>query len=456
MLVGACSSSSPCVYYQANSVANIQPAEGLDTSFGGSGQVVSGFGQKTNNRKLFVLGDGAILAAGLAANSVTLAKYRFDGTLADDWGNGGKKIIALDFDPQDLAFQADGRLIVGGIDHAGQNASMVAVRMALDGSIDPTFGNTGKIVVGFGPNTSFRFNAIAVQNNDTFTMIGTASRTYLIDLIVQPITVPISATTELAFYRGLGNGSPDPNFGTDGRVYRTGVEAATLLSTINTALQTDDGSLYLAGDSYDLDGQQLSVVRLQPNGNVDASWGTLDRARAAFGVGHSEALSLAKDESGRIVVSGRVLEKARYDGVLARFTPRGALDPSFGDGGKIRAHDPADFDLSLESVTLTPENKMIVAGFRRGPVEFPSIATRACLALTAHADHTFFAVSRYLPNGLIDAGFGESGRMSLDFGGLFAIAHTILIYPALPANDAGRILVGGEADGSFGLARLLP
>src|SRR6185369_10994892 len=73
-----------------------------------------------------------------------LARYNTDGTLDATFGTGG--IVRIDVsnqydDMRALALQADGKLVL-----AGTNLSdFVLARVGTDGTLDPTFGNGGRV-----------------------------------------------------------------------------------------------------------------------------------------------------------------------------------------------------------------------------------------------------------------------------------------------------------------------
>ena len=100
------------------------------------------------------------------------------------------------------------------------------------------------------------------------------------------------------------------------------------------------------------------------------------------------AYAVAIDHHDRIVVAGSTLA-AHPDIALARFTPSGRLDPTFGQGGKVvtdlGANDYA-FDVAIQD-----DGGIVVVGERRA----------------AASDR--FVVQRYRPNGTLDAGFANAG-----------------------------------------------
>jgi uncharacterized delta-60 repeat protein len=141
-----------------------------------------------------------------------------------------------------------------------------------------------------------------------------------------------------------------------------------------------------------------------------------DGIQTAFPNG-AVAYAVAIDHHDRIVVAGSTLT-AHPDIALARFTPGGRLDQTFGQGGKVvtdlGANDYA-FDLAIQD-----DGGIVVVGERRA----------------AASDR--FVVQRYRPNGTLDPGFASAGTALTGFGRRFQGATAVAIAPG------GRIVVAGS------------
>src|SRR5256885_1938900 len=81
--------------------------------------------------------------------------------------------------------------------------------------------------------------------------------------------------------------------------------------------------------------QKFVLARYKRTGKLDRSFGGPGTVATPF-TDYDGALSIAIDSRGRIVAGGF----AKRDLALARYEPNGKLDPSFGDGGKVRANFP--------------------------------------------------------------------------------------------------------------------
>jgi uncharacterized delta-60 repeat protein len=158
-------------------------------------------------------------------------------------------------------------------------------------------------------------------------------------------------------------------------------------------------------------GSAFCVVRLRSNGALDTTFGSGGKRTIDFGTDDDTAFGAALQPDGKIVLVGGAGSRA----AIARLNPNGSLDTTFsGDGKRI-------FSWGLfsraQDVLVLPNGKLVLAGFS-GPE-------------TGNVQ-----VGRMNPNGAFDTTFGTGGKTPIDFGGDdFGLAA------ARQAN--GRILVAG-------------
>jgi uncharacterized delta-60 repeat protein len=150
-----------------------------------------------------------------------------------------------------------------------------------------------------------------------------------------------SGSNSLLVGRLDASGNFDPTFGHGGKVV---VQIATgphgFSGGWSVALQPD-GKILVGGDAFsDTDNGGFVVARLTPEGTFDSSFGEDGRASLKLGDTNlpvAQALSLQPD--GRIVVAGAAIftDSGRgFDEVMVgRLTASGTPDESFGDGGHV-------------------------------------------------------------------------------------------------------------------------
>jgi uncharacterized delta-60 repeat protein len=111
------------------------------------------------------------------------------------------------------------------------------------------------------------------------------------------------------------------------------------------------------------------------------------------------------------------------------------LDPNFGGNGKVTTGFGAETTSGALDVGIQADGRIVAAG--------------ASLPTSIQAR---FALTRYRPNGSLDAAFGGDGKVTTVFPGDFAEASSLAI-------QGGRIVAAGFAvtagTSGFALARYL-
>jgi uncharacterized delta-60 repeat protein len=192
---------------------------------------------------------------------------------------------------------------------------------------------------------------------------------------------------------------------------------------------------------------------VSPPGPLDHSFGGGDGVvTTAVGPRFSNetALAMVAQPDGRLVVGGVVGtgsgERTGGDFLVVRYLPDGRLDPVFGGDGIVTTDivpgPDEEFDQGDEvyALALQPDGKIVAAG-------------------TAQAADGFdaFAVVRYLPDGSLDAGFGDGGVVTTHVSteGPESVAHNQARAVALQP-DGRIVVVGAETHEGWAVARYLP
>jgi uncharacterized delta-60 repeat protein len=153
----------------------------LDTTFGGSGMVVTDFSPETGGDDtaygVAIQPDGKIVAAGAAGGDeeidpgdFALARYNPDGTLDGTFGTGGKVRLSIGAGDYivDVALQLDGKIVVVG----SSEDSFTVARFNSDGTVDAGFGNGGFVDTFFPPDGFAIPTAVAIQPNGRIVAAG--------------------------------------------------------------------------------------------------------------------------------------------------------------------------------------------------------------------------------------------------------------------------------------------
>nr|MBA3382698.1 hypothetical protein [Actinomycetota bacterium] len=154
---------------------------------------------------------------------------------------------------------------------------------------------------------------------------------------------------DFALARYNQNGVLDPTFDGDGKVT---IDFGGLEHAYALAIQSD-GKIVVAGESRDESGDyDFALARLNVDGSLDtqgldrymdAPFGAGGRVTTDFNGGEDEALSVAIEPSGKIVLAGLAEPNSSthdWDFGLARYNVDGGLDSSFGIGGKWSPASP--------------------------------------------------------------------------------------------------------------------
>jgi uncharacterized delta-60 repeat protein len=218
---------------------------------------------------------------------------------------------------------------------------------------------------------------------------------------------------------GSARGAPgdlDPAFGTNGKVV-TAFGAGIWGWPYDVAVQRD-GKVVAAGASGRVGHEHFTLVRYRRDGKLDPTFGARGRVTSPL-ARFDEVLELALQPDGKIVAVGTGADESRDYGIVARYGPRGALDPTFGSGGKVLAQ-PAERSF-LGGGALQPDGKIVVAG---------------AVGTSSRADLDF-VVGRYNADGSPDESFGSQGWTSTSFGDDDSVASSVVLQPD------GKILAAG-------------
>jgi uncharacterized delta-60 repeat protein len=182
-------------------VARYNTNGSLDNTFSFDGKVTSDFGNSNDQAKsVSIQTDGKILIAGHATTSppftgdFATVRLNIDGTLDNSFGINGK--ITTDFsnrlDLCESAFiQPDGKIVLGGISYSngsmGDDADIAVLRYNVDGSLDNTFNNDGKVITAFGLADDKAYS-VALQPDGKILLAGSTNNGTDLDAVLARYT----------------------------------------------------------------------------------------------------------------------------------------------------------------------------------------------------------------------------------------------------------------------------
>jgi uncharacterized delta-60 repeat protein len=332
--------------------------------------------------------------------------------------------------------------------------------LAGPGQLDPTFGNGGKITLGFG-GTVARATAVAVQPDGRIVVVGRA----------QTSSTPASA--DFAVVRFTPDGTLDPTFGAGGKVNTDffGNEDGA-----NAVALQPDGKIVVGGYAIRASGgMTFALARYGANGQLDAAFGTggkvvtssapnpypwnsLDPCKPLGStalVGLYEITAVAVQADGRIVVGGNAMDitvgnRFYVDIALVRYQSNGDLDPSLLPNGPCPGINGIRIDnLSgvaardyLTSLLVLPNGNIVAGG-----------STEYFQSGQSHEVDSFLL--RYQPDGAPDPTFGNNsscpdrtcaGVVTVDTHPIYGWVDAIA---ALALQSDGKIVSAGRTLWTF-------
>jgi uncharacterized delta-60 repeat protein len=344
-------------------------------------------GQTTHTRRLHFepLEDRRLLAAG-----------DFDTT----FGNAGIMLTDLaNFDPSDstshVAVQGDGKYIVSGT----SNGRWALVRYNIDGSLDTTFDGDGRVLTDFSGLTASA-NDIAVLPDGKFLVAGAVGTANNFDFALARYNADGSLDTTFD-----GDGKVTSNFGQNESAYAMSLDAI--------------GRIVLAGTTNPTSSNGTVVARYNADGSLDTTFDG-DGVATISTVSSSQALGLALQSDGKIVVAGSSPNGSDYDFAVVRFNTDGTLDTTFDSDGITTIHFGTGTYLS-RAAAIQSDGAILVYGSYSG---------------------TSLALARVTSNGALDTTFDTDGKVTTNVSGSEGATNV-----ALQAD--GKIVVSGYTSINF-------
>ena len=169
----------------------------------------------------------------------------------------------------------------------------------------------------------------------------------------------LGATYDVALARYDADGTLDSTFGTGGIVVTpvgTGHDFALAMALLG------DGRLVVGGHAVVGGNDNFTLLRYLDDGTLDPSFGTGGKVTTAVGTGSDVVAALTVQPDGKLVAVGTVEAGGTTDIGVVRYDANGALDSSFGTGGKVITPIGASFD-GANAAALLADGRIVAAGF---------------------------------------------------------------------------------------------
>ncbi len=262
----------------------------------------------------------------------------------------------------DAACQEDGRIVVVG----WHPRDFSVARFYPDGSLDESFGRSGRVVTDFGFFDTAR--SVAIQTDRKLIVVGFASNEN-------------GGSHDFALARYDANGWLDQTFGDRGLV-RTSLSPGS--DQAECVLVQTDGKILVSGFANGT----FVVVRYHDDGSADESFGSGGVALADFESSFSCAVDLAIQPDDKVVAVGRIYAETDYGFAIARYHCDGSLDTGFGSLGMV-VNRFTDGSSCASKVSVQPDGTLVVIG--EAPGESGGELIRVCYDCEGRLDTSSFA-----------------------------------------------------------------
>ena len=339
--------------------------------------------------------------------------------------------------------QRNGDIVLAGYFDNERATAPALVRFRPDGSLDPTFGTGGKVIprptsegkrIRFGEVGGERLHDVAIAADGDIVAVGGNNEEGGQERDRNPTAIVVA-------YRP--DGKIDRAFGSNGR-FKVKTPRKNAFTGFTQIEALPSGKLLMSGYVR----QQIVLYRVTAKGRPDPSFGGGDGKVAvgapssATGYGVIRA-PFAVDGRGRIDISGGTFPPERSGlneepVVLARFSPEGKRDKSFGKSIYLE-RAPADtdepfhrkhvqfFSFEPEALAIDGQGRIVLTGGELAPYSRGQ----------KEAGYEYFSARRFLPDGLRDKDFGDGGVFATNPTGSQSYAR------AAVTEGSGKVVAGG-------------
>ena len=321
-------------------VARLQPNGALDPSLDGDGRATTNFGEANATAQgLAVSPDGRITLGGGRSRGLAPRDFLFTRLTAGGSPDPSFTPTTVDLGADEflteMARQPDGKVVAAGF--SGSPGDFAVARVGANGGPDNSFSDDGKLTIPFGPSDDEAW-ALTIQPDGKIVVAGHGG--------------PLQS---MIVVRLKPDGTPDGTFGNGGVAFADfGADEFAYAVAVQP-----NGRILVAGVTTAAGGGDFAVARFDSGGALDTTFSGDGKLTAGFGANGESAAGVVVQQNGRIVVGGHGVPGG--DNVLLRLNPNGSPDRSFGSAGELRIDFGSAFDY-LRSMTIAPNGDIVGAG----------------------------------------------------------------------------------------------
>ena len=336
-----------------------------------------------------------------------VVKLNSTGSLDTSFGNAGITLIDISGNSRDTAFalqlDSSGNIYVGGFSNANGSDDIAVVKLNSLGSLDSSFGNAGIALIDISGNSGDAAFALQLDSSGNIYVGGFSDA---------------NGSDDIAVVKLQPNGSLDTSFG------NAGIALIGVSGDGATSLQLDGlGNIYVGGVSDANGSNDFAVVKLNSTGSLDSSFG--NAGIALIDISNDIASTLQLDGLGNIYVGGFSNANGSLDFAIVKLQPNGSLDTSFGNAGIALIDISGNSDDAAFALQLDGLGNIYVGGVSDANGSFDGVGDCTVVKLQ--------------PNGSLDTSFGNAGIALIDIN--FIITDSLV--GSLQLDSSGNIYVGG-------------
>ncbi|SHJ18754.1 delta-60 repeat domain-containing protein [Malonomonas rubra DSM 5091] len=384
----------------------------MDASFGVDG-VVAGAVQHDSVIETLALSGDQVLVLSKSDEGVDqgvyLVRYNSDGSLDSTFGSTGKVAVALGGMTllNSMTLQPDGKILVVGESYSAVTKNdILLIRFTADGSLDSSFGGAGYVATDLG---AYETGSGVVCRSDGKIYVSGDSK-----------PDDLSANDALLVIAYNSDGSLDTQFGGSSGYVLTPLDGF-VSAAANSLLLDDEGKIIVAGTSEDASVDSFTLVRYGSDGNLDTSFGSGGIVKTSLS-GPSDLVCAMPAGNGKTNLVGEVYPDSGTDLLvgLSRINNDGSLDIDFGSNGQVltQVWTRENERFRVRDCAVQRDGKLVVAGL---DTYEPTGETAAGLV-------------RYDQSGALDSSFGTNGIL---------LSQAEFADTVVPMSDGSLFVAGG-------------
>ncbi|WP_460574305.1 T9SS type A sorting domain-containing protein [Flavobacterium koreense] len=406
-------------------VTRITSNGSADVTFNTTGSKSIAFNnQAMNIKSIRFQTDDKIVVSGYISNGTNndfaIARLNSDGTLDTTFDTDGILILPIGTD-NDRSFshkiQTDGKIVVFGSTFNGTNNDFAVVRINTNGTLDTTFGVTGKVITAFTSTSSDTCFDGEILSNGKIVAFGSSAGLF-------------------AFTRYNSNGTLDTTLDSDGKltlnhaISISGASTSTSIHALPKIKVLADDKIIVSGTSN----QEYKVIKLLANGSsYDTTFDTDGVVSIIDNISYSTFLIIKPD--GKLITGGYSYTNAMSDYKIKQ------LD--IDTNGVIVSNNYKNLYLSNDLSPRFSFNTLVLSN--------------QSYLVTVESGFNIVLI-KILPNGIRDMNFGTGGLVNLG-SNLTSCANIHLLSDGkiIVSNSSNlyKMDINGIMDNSFGNAGVL-